>query len=358
SVAAPAATTFVFKIDMHCVGCAKKIKRIVKQCEAGVKDVTADCGGNKLTVVGKIDPVKVREKLVEKTKRKVELLSPLPPPKTNSGEEKTAAEKSDKKDGGDKAAAAPPPKEATVVLKIRLHCDGCINKIKKIILKIKGVETVNIDGPKDLVTIKGTMDDKELVPFLKQKLKRNVEAVFPAKKEDGAAASKAKEAPTVAAAAAAAPETKKESGDGPGKKNDAGVKKDASASAGDKKDSGAVGGDSSAGKKDGGEKKEDKIKDDQAVGKNGGGGGDDGGEGVRSVGTVNKMEYYGQAYPTVPMYWHGGHVYGQDYQTVSQSIHGPYPYSYASEGYAPYSQAHMHAPGMFSDENPNGCTIM
>lgn len=111
STAAPAAaaSAFVYKVDMHCEGCAKKIKRVVKHFD-GVKDVTADTGGSKLTVVGKIDPVKLREKLEEKTKRKVVLTNPPPPPKVEGSVPASVVEK--KADGGDKAAAPSPPPPA------------------------------------------------------------------------------------------------------------------------------------------------------------------------------------------------------------------------------------------------------
>jgi len=46
-----------------------------------------------------------------------------------------------------------------------------------------GVESVDIDGGKDLVSVNGTMEVNELVAYLNEKLKRNVEVV-PAKKED------------------------------------------------------------------------------------------------------------------------------------------------------------------------------
>ncbi|KFK29847.1 hypothetical protein AALP_AA7G186500 [Arabis alpina] len=356
SLAAPAAavaTAFVYKVDMHCEGCVKKIKRMVKHFE-GVKDVTADMGGNKLTVVGKIDPVKLQEKLEEKTKRKVVLANPPPPspPKVDGPVATVVGEK--KADGGDKAAAAAPPppaapKESSVALKIRLHCEGCIQKIKKIIMKIKGVETVAIDGAKDLVTVKGTMDVKELVPLLTKKLKRTVEPILPAKKDDGAAEKKKTEAAPPPAAKKEVPavvvtEPKKEGGDTGGEK-----KKEAGDGGEKKKEAG-----------DGGEKKKE-VKDGEK--KEGGGGG-----GGAPVAMVNKMDHYGySAYPTVPMYWQEGHVYGQSYPMGGQG----YPmegqsylgsgYNYASESYVPYSQPNMTvppAPGMFSDENPNGCSVM
>lgn len=49
-----------------------------------------------------------------------------------------------------------------------------------------GVEKVlNIAADKDLVTVKGTMDAKELAAYLKEKLKRNVEIVALNNDEDG-----------------------------------------------------------------------------------------------------------------------------------------------------------------------------
>ena len=50
---------------------------------SGVEDVKAEMALNKLTVVGKVDPMKLRDKLSQKTKKNVELVSPLPPKKDN-----------------------------------------------------------------------------------------------------------------------------------------------------------------------------------------------------------------------------------------------------------------------------------
>ncbi|KAG5402097.1 hypothetical protein IGI04_016704 [Brassica rapa subsp. trilocularis] len=351
SAAAPVAAApspFVYKVDMHCEGCAKKIKRMVKHFE-GVKDVTADMGGNKLTVVGKIDPVKLREKLEERMKRKVVLTNPPPLPSKVDAPAAPAAAGEKKSDGVDKAAAPSPPtpaapKESSVALKIRLHCEGCIQKIKKIILKIKGVETVAIDAARDMVTVKGTMDVKELVPLLTKKLKRTVEPILPAKKDDGAAEKNKSEA--------APPVAKKE--DPAGGVTEA--KKEGS-EAGEKKKEGGDGGEKKKEAGDGGEKKKEAGDGEKKEGAGGGGG--------APVATVNKMDYYGYSHPTVPMYWQEGHVYGQSYSTEGQTypIGGQsYPgsgYNYASGSYVPYSHPNMDvAPGMFSDENPNGCSVM
>ncbi|XP_039068320.1 heavy metal-associated isoprenylated plant protein 6-like [Hibiscus syriacus] len=292
--------TAVYKIDMHCEGCAKKIKRSIKHCE-GVEDVKTDYGANKLTVIGKIDPAKIRERLAEKTKKKVDLISPQPKKDAAAGDKKPEAEKKPE----EKKEEKKPPKESTAVLKIRTHCDGCIHKIRKIILKVDGVQSVDVDGAKDLVTVKGTMDVKDLVPYLKQKLRRNVEVVPP-------------------------------------KKDDTGEKKD---DAGEKKEGGEK-------KEDGGEKKE----------------GDGGGEAKMEV---SKMEYHGYGYPNQPMYWSDGNAYaGPSYAIEEYRNHHHQDYGYANQGYLHPHPGHtdqgymmdprhpLHAPQMFSDENPNACSVM
>ncbi|XP_039066107.1 heavy metal-associated isoprenylated plant protein 5-like isoform X2 [Hibiscus syriacus] len=290
--------TVVYNIDMHCEGCAKKIKRSIKHCE-GVEDVETDYGANKLTVIGKIDPAKIRERLAEKTKKKVDLISPQPKKDVAAGDKKPEAEKKteEKKEG------KKPSKESTVVLKIRTHCDGCIHKIRKIILKVDGVQSVVVDGAKDLVTVKGTMDVKDLVPFLKQKLRRNVDVVPP-------------------------------------KKDDAGEKKDAAGEKKEKPKEAAEGG---------GEKKE-------------GGGGEkkeDGGGGGETKMEVSKMEYHGYGYPHQPMYWSDGNVYGggSSYAVEEYQIHHQ-DYGYVNKGYMMDPRHPLHAPQMFSDENPNACFVM
>ncbi|XP_017698238.2 heavy metal-associated isoprenylated plant protein 3 isoform X2 [Phoenix dactylifera] len=250
----------VLKVDMHCEGCAEKVKKSVKGFE-GVEGVKADIGGGKLTVVGKVDPSKLRDRVAAKTHKKVDIVSPINPPKKDAKEKdiskKPAAEKVSKKSDDKKKSQE--PVVSTVVLKTHLHCDGCVDRITKKIRKLKGVQQVTADAQKDLVTVKGTMDAKALPEVLKQKLKQAVEVASPKKDDDG-------------------------------KKKDKG---------GDKKDKG-------------GEK-------ETASGGGGGGGGggkDDGGKAE-----ANRMDYYYTA------------------------------------GY-PYGIEMGHAPQLFSDENPNGCSVM
>ncbi|XP_077246417.1 heavy metal-associated isoprenylated plant protein 3-like [Tasmannia lanceolata] len=259
--------TVVLKVDMHCEGCAKRVRRSVKGLP-GVEEVKGDSSNNKLTVVGKIDPEMIRERVESKTKKKVELISPQPK-KENDGEAKKTEEKAETKHEEKKKEG---PQVTTVVLKIRLHCEGCIQKIRRIILKIKGVEHVEVDSQKDLVTVRGAMDVKTLSVYLKEKLKRNVEIV-PPKKDDGGGDKKDKEG---------SEKKEKEGGGGGGEKKE------------NEKDGGG-------GKKESDGKKEEKKEDSGKVSLE-----------------ANKMEYWGPGYVI----------------------------------------EYVHAPQIFSDENPNACSIM
>ncbi|WVZ73130.1 hypothetical protein U9M48_021475 [Paspalum notatum var. saurae] len=78
------------------------------------------------------------------------------------------------------------PVVGTVVLKIGstgLHCDGCMDRIRRKLYKIKGVEQVVFDMAKNQVTVTGTMDVKSLPEKLRKKLRRPVDVV-PASSKD------------------------------------------------------------------------------------------------------------------------------------------------------------------------------
>lgn len=168
---------------------------------------------------------------------------------------------------------------------------------------IAGVSAVSFDMPKDLVTVKGIMDTKDLVPYLQEKFKRPVNVVPPAKKDDGAGAKK---------------EEKKEAAGG-----------------GEKKDGG-------------GEKKEEKKEGKKEAAPAGGGGA-----------VVNKMEYSGYPYAASTSYWYDpAHVYNHNKFVMEAQEHQ----AHVSQGYGNHNYAmpmeHYPAPQMFSDENPNGCSVM
>jgi hypothetical protein len=218
----------------------------------------------------------------------------------------------------------------TAVLKVVLHCQGCMDKIHKTVMKTKGevivplslnpvplrvtvpltpktdikliingseiidkktiwlivgVSSMEVDKQKELVSVKGTMDAKALAQSLMDKLKRQVVVVQPKKEKEG--------------------EGEKKDGDGGG---------------GKKKGGGGGGG-------DGGQEEA-------------GGGGVKGDQGNKMItappgyGNIG----YGNGYPYPPYPYGNGHGYGY--------------------GHGGFVEDHLHAPQMFSDENPNACSIM
>ncbi|PNX88904.1 heavy metal transport/detoxification domain-containing protein, partial [Trifolium pratense] len=52
------------------------------------------------------------------------------------------------------------------VLKVNIHCDGCKQKVKKILQKIDGVFTTEIDAEQGKVTVSGNVDPNILIKKL------------------------------------------------------------------------------------------------------------------------------------------------------------------------------------------------
>ncbi|KAL6499788.1 hypothetical protein OROGR_027698 [Orobanche gracilis] len=194
--------TVVLKADLHCDGCASKIIKCIRSFD-GV-DVATIGDGQKITVVGMVDPVKLRDKVQQKTHKKVELISPQQPKKDGGdnkkndkrkesggggekGKKENENESQNKKDSNDKSDQKKTKEKeipvTTAVFKLNLHCDGCIQKIYKHVIKTKGYQDMKIDKQKDLVTVTGAIDMKALAEVLSKQLKKGVEIVQP--KKDG-----------------------------------------------------------------------------------------------------------------------------------------------------------------------------
>lgn len=96
----------------------------------GVGDVKTDCATNKLTVNGKVDPAGLREKLEQKIKKKVELVSPQPKKDGGGGGDKKSDDKAEKKPEEKKASADDKkPKEVKQnKIKLKILCDICTRR--------------------------------------------------------------------------------------------------------------------------------------------------------------------------------------------------------------------------------------
>ncbi|XP_047339958.1 heavy metal-associated isoprenylated plant protein 36-like [Impatiens glandulifera] len=67
------AQTYVLKVGIHCEGCERKVKKILRQIDGVYK---LDVGMGKVTVLGNVDPQILIQKLVKKGKRAELLIDP------------------------------------------------------------------------------------------------------------------------------------------------------------------------------------------------------------------------------------------------------------------------------------------
>ncbi|KAF7069724.1 hypothetical protein CFC21_075311 [Triticum aestivum] len=81
------------------------------------------------------------------------------------------------------AEAAPPPPPVPVpvpvILGVEVHCTGCAKRIRRSLLRCKGVESVHVDMPANQVTIKGAVDPQALCDRLRAKTKRDATLISP-----------------------------------------------------------------------------------------------------------------------------------------------------------------------------------
>lgn len=157
----PPPPPFILYVDLHCVGCAKKIERSILKIR-GVEEVVMDMTENQVTIKGVLDPQAVCNKIKKKTKRMAKVLSPLPaaegeplPPTINSQVSGLT----------------------TVELNVNMHCQACADQLKKKILEMRGVQTTVTEYTTGKVIVTGTMDEKKLVDYVYRRTKKQARIV-------------------------------------------------------------------------------------------------------------------------------------------------------------------------------------
>ncbi|KAF8054797.1 hypothetical protein N665_1313s0008 [Sinapis alba] len=157
----PPPPPFILYVDLHCVGCAKKIQRSILKIR-GVEEVVMDMNENQVTIKGVLDPQAVCNKIKKKTKRMAKVLSPVP-----------AAE----------GEPLPPVITSqvsgltTVELSVNMHCQACADQLKKKILKMRGVQTTVTEHTTGKVIVTGTMDEEKLVDYVYRQTKKQARIV-------------------------------------------------------------------------------------------------------------------------------------------------------------------------------------
>ncbi|GLU12113.1 hypothetical protein SLE2022_288190 [Rubroshorea leprosula] len=189
---------FVLCVDLHCVGCAKKIERSIMKIR-GVEGVVTDMSQNQVTIKGIVEPQAVCTKIMKKTKRKAKVLSPLPAAEGDPMPEVVTSQVSEL---------------TTVELNVDMHCQACADQLKKKILKMKGVQTAVTEYSTGKVMVTGTMDANKLVDYLYRRTGKQVRIVpqpepEPEKKEEA----KEPEKPEEKKEEKPSEEAKKEEGD-------------------------------------------------------------------------------------------------------------------------------------------------
>uniref|UniRef100_A0A7C9E3T6 HMA domain-containing protein n=1 Tax=Opuntia streptacantha TaxID=393608 RepID=A0A7C9E3T6_OPUST len=152
---------FVLYVDLHCVGCAKKIQRSIMKIR-GVEGVTIDMDKNQVTIKGVVEPEAICNMIMKKTKRNAKVLSPLPP---NEGEPMP------------QVVTSQVSGLTTVELNVNMHCEACAAQLKKKVLKMRGVQTAETELSSGKVTVTGTMDPNKLVEYVYRRTKKQARIV-------------------------------------------------------------------------------------------------------------------------------------------------------------------------------------
>ncbi|KAK1392135.1 heavy metal-associated isoprenylated plant protein 3-like [Heracleum sosnowskyi] len=269
----------VLFVDLHCVGCAKKIEKSILRMK-GVEGVVISMGQNQVTIKGIVETQAICMKIMKKTKRMAKVLSPLPAAEGEPLPEVVASQV----DG-----------LSTVELNVNMHCEACALQLKKMILKMKGVKSVETELSCGKVMVTGSMDEDKLVHYIYRRTRKHAKVVpqpEPEKPQEEATKPEEEKPP--------APEEKKEeSGSGDEKKEGDNPPASPPPPVEEKKD----GGDSAVGE----------AKEEEVV----------------MINTIN------------------------DEQIMMQRL------MYSSEYYQPMYMIEKipPAPQLFSDENPNACII-
>ncbi|KAL4382870.1 hypothetical protein GQ457_15G011670 [Hibiscus cannabinus] len=129
----PPLPPLVLFVDLHCVGCAKKVERTIMKIR-GVEGVLIDMTQNQVTVKGVIEPQAISE-------------------------------------------AQPIPGLTTLELIVDMHCQACAEQLSKKILKIRGIQSAVTEHSTGKVTVTGTIDANKLIDYVYRRTKKQARIV-------------------------------------------------------------------------------------------------------------------------------------------------------------------------------------
>lgn len=162
----------ILQVDMHCEGCKAKVRKALKEFK-GVEGLEVSLQDQKVTIKGKLDAKKVYETVKKKSGKRTVLLYP---------DLKKIAEDAEKNKPEEpkKLEAPPPDPEIVVVLKVNMHCGACAKQIRRSLLKMDGVIDVKEDFANSTVTVRGkSIDPGKLCARVKKRSGKHCEIVPP-----------------------------------------------------------------------------------------------------------------------------------------------------------------------------------
>ncbi|KAK9757706.1 hypothetical protein RND81_01G181100 [Saponaria officinalis] len=158
-----AVSAALYKVNLHCLECAVKIKKPLLRIQ-GVHSVDTNFEKSEVKVVGVIDSKKIHQKIEKLSKKKVELLKVEENFKETVVVEKVVKET-----------------KALIVfastVKAHLHCDQCEADFRRKLLRHKGIYNVKSDMKAQTLTIEGIIEGEKLVKHIIKKLHKHAELV-------------------------------------------------------------------------------------------------------------------------------------------------------------------------------------
>ncbi|KAK3229871.1 hypothetical protein Dsin_001752 [Dipteronia sinensis] len=243
---------FVLFVDLHCVGCAKKIEKSIMRIR-GVEGVTINMGENQVTIKGIVEPQAVCNKIMKKTKRRAKVLSPLPPAEGEPIPQVVTSQVFYLKFMNISYLAVlvtlvtktkliiymlifsvylvyalliQVSEPTRVELNVNMHCEACAEQLKRKILKMRGVQTAETELSSEKVIVTGTMDANKLVEYVYRRTKKQAKIVPQPEPEPEKPAEEKKEEGDKPAEEAKPPEEKKEEDQKPPEQGDDKKKED------------------------------------------------------------------------------------------------------------------------------------
>ncbi|XP_027337016.1 heavy metal-associated isoprenylated plant protein 4 [Abrus precatorius] len=314
----------VYRVNLHCMECGNKIKKHLL-ITPGVQSVDIDIEKDEIKAKGKIDPLKILKLIEKKSKKKVELISPKVKPKETPTVDIKPKEIKD-------------PIIRTISVKVHMHCDKCEADLKSILIKHKGIFNVKTDQKAQTVTVEGTIEVDKLISFLRKRVHKNAEIISIKEEKKGKEEGKSSENTKDKDQGKSSESTKEKNDD---KKSGESTKK---------KDDDIKSGEST-------KKKDDDIKSGESTKKK-----DDSksGESTKEKDLVKS----GESAKEKDLGKSGESAKGKAEGKLGETskiieIHQGYTKEEIKiKDNVPYIIHYVYAPQLFSDENPNSCSIL